>query len=959
MEAMSATKSIFRPAALAAGILLLSILPVNGGGEDVVWMENSFEDFIDGRFGDGGANTYVSKRGRIQLINSWDLNRDGYLDLVFSNTHPHREKLDAVIYWGNSRDFDISRSSQIPNNGAQRSTATDLNQDGRMDLVVANYTNGTWDGMDSYVYYGGIEELEAREDDTDWGFYPFAQKVTLPTRAAQMSAVADLNQDGYADIVFALSAGFWEYRAAGRDGGYESPSRIYWGSKQGYHADNRQDLPAQGSSAVAVTDLNQDSWPDIVFANQERRGDPDVNSYLYWGGSDGYHQDRRTELPTHKVQAVTVGDVNGDGWSDVAFANGTGSVSYIYLNQVGQFDSQRRLEFSTSDARDCAIADLNNDGIADVFFTNHETAGNPLTLSYLYWGGKNGFSAENRQEFETVGAWGLSAADLNQDGWKDLVISNYKEHFSFDVPSYIYWNSPQGFSPTARTSLFTHGAVGNTVEDFNGDGHADLLINNTVSRSRGGISPIFVYWGNQEGDFSPEQRISLPAVDPYEWAGGDLNDDGWIDLVVSNFGETVRWLQESFIYWGGPSGFSEDRRSGLSTYGSAGASLADLDRDGYLDVVMSNSSAEHTRGAFIYWGSPEGFATMERTEMPRGSSGMGVPVDLNYDGFLDLLFGSMPSHGVPVYWGDGSRNYSAERRSFIPGSDGFGGVEVADLNRDGLLDLVVSRGMEEGRRRTNGYVYWADPKGEFSAARRSSFETEGVITITIADVNQDGWLDLLCPNYNTGSSRATLSRIFLGGPDGFPAESMFTLPTSSGAGSMVADFNRDGYADILFICHRSEGDPNRIGQFGDHVTDSFLYWGGPQGFQVENRLGIPARGPHFDSVVDLGNIYDRSLEFDYVSSTYRYGPRVPKNVTWRTETPHGSSVRLQIRTATSEAELQEAVWSGLAGPGSYYARPGRIGSTNPTHAWIQYRAVLATPHGAVSPVLSEVAITFR
>ena len=957
MYATVARRSFPQRTAVAAAIVFLSVLSL--AAENVVWVEKSFEDFIDGRLGDGGANTYVSKRGRIQLINNWDLNQDGYLDLVFSNTHSHREKLDAVIYWGNGRDFDISRSSQIPNDGAQRATASDLNQDGRLDLVLPNYTNGTWDGMDSYVYYGGIDELKAKKNDSEWGFYPFSRKLTLPTRAAQMSAVADLNKDGYADIVFALSAGFWEYRVAGGDGGYESPSRIYWGSKQGYRSENRQDLPAQGCSAVSVDDLNQDGWPDIVFANQEREGNPDVNSYIYWGGSEGFDPARRAELPTHKVHAVALGDVNVDGWTDVAFANGHGPVSYIYLSQAGRFDPQRRLEFATSDARDCAIADFNRDGTADVFFTNHQTAGNPLTLSYLYWGGKDGFSADNRQEFETVGAWGLSAADLNHDDWKDLVISNYKEHFSFDVPSYIYWNSPDGFSPTARTSLFTHGAVGNTVADFDGDGHPDLLVNNTVSRSRGGISPIFVYWGNQDGAYSPEQRISLPAVDPYEWASGDLNDDGWMDLVVSNFGETVRWLQESFIYWGTSSGFSAERRSGLSTHGSAGASLADLDRDGYLDVVMANTSAEHTQGAFIYWGSADGFATPERTEMPSGSSGSAVPVDLNYDGFLDLLFGSMPSNGIPVYWGDGTRNFSADRRSFIPGTGGFGGPEVADLNRDGLLDLVVSRGAEAGRRRTTGYVYWADEKGQFTVDRRSAFETEGVITITVADVNQDGWLDLLCPNYNTGSSRATLSRIFLGGPDGFPAESMFTLPTSSGAGSMVADFNHDGYADILFICHRSEGDPDRIGQFGDHVTDSFLYWGGPQGFQVKNRLEIPARGPHFDSVVDLGNIYDRGLEFDYISSTHHYGRRSPKNITWRAETPHGSSVRLQIRTAASEAGLQNAAWIGPAGLGTYYERPSRIGSPDPSHSWIQYRAVLATPNGAGSPILDDVTVVFR
>ena len=113
----------------------------------------------------------------------------------------------------------------------------------------------------------------------------------------------------------------------------------------------------------------------------------------------------------------------------------------------------------------------------------------------------------------------------------------------------------------------------------------------------------------------------------------------------------------------------------------------------------------------------------------------------------------------------------------------------------------------------------------------------------MADVNQDGWLDLVCPNYNTGSSRSTLSRIYLGGPDGFPAERMFTLPTNSGAGSLVTDFNQDGYTDILLVCHRSEGDPNRIGSFGDHVTDSFLYWEGRTVFGQTGDWEYPPGDP--------------------------------------------------------------------------------------------------------------------
>ena len=950
-------RQVRRVGKLVCAALVVSLLVFSEEKRpNLIWRQNSHQEFARGSFGDGGANTYVSAQGRIELVNRWDLNLDGVFDLVFANTHAHVEKLDATIFWGNGKDFDQSRVSSVPNDGAQHAVAADLNKDGRNDLVLANYTNGTWDGMDSFVYFGGDAGAQA---SPRWRFPPFGSKVTLPTRAAQHCAVADLNKDGYPDIVFALSAGFWEYRATGPQG-YESPSRIYWGSAQGFDRKHKTDLPAIAASAVAVADLNNDSWPDIVFANREKAGSFDVNSFVYWGARDGFDPRNRVELPTRQANWVAIADVNRDRLPDIVFVNGQGNESYVYLNGNEGFSPTRRLQLATSNPRSCMVADLNHDGWADIFFSNHETAGNPLTHSYLYWGSEKGFSTERRQDFETVGAWGVSAADLNHDGFEEIVLSNYKEHFSFDVPSYVYWNFNGKFSETRKTSLFTHGAVGNTIADFNGDGHLDIMFLNTIGRSRGGISPIFVYWGDRKRFFTPERRQELPAIDPYEWAAGDLNGDGWPDLLVANFGETVRRRQESFIYWGSQRGFSEDKRSALLGNGSGGVSIADLDRDGHLDVILSNSPkpGDEEPGAFIYWGNPEGFVVTERTELPVGITAAATIADLNADGNLDLAFSARAGEGTPIFWGDGSRNYSLDRRSLVPGSQGTTGVEVADLNRDGHLDLILSRSLDRGSRLTSGFVYWGNGQGEFSVQSHSEFETEGAIVITVADVNQDGWLDLVCPNYNTGSSRATLSRIYLGGPTGFTQQRMIKLPTNAGAGSMVADFNGDGYADVLFVCHRSEGDPDKLGVFGDHMTDSFLYWGGPNGFDPKRRRGIPARGPHNDSGVDLGNIYDRRHEYDYISASYHFAQQTPASLSWRAHTPHQSSVRFQIRTAETEQSLRDAVWFGASGPGSYYDRPGRIASADAHHHWIQYRAILRSKDGAASPAVEEVEVTF-
>src|SRR5262249_48133240 len=161
---------------------------------------------------------------------------------------------------------------------------------------------------------------------------------------------------------------------------------------------------------------------------------------------------------------------------------------------------------------------------------------------------------------------------LNKDGRKDIVVSNFQDLTSFEQPSYIFWNSPSGFDQSRRTSLFTQGAVGNCVADFDNDGNPDICFNNTSNRYRGGVGRSFVYWGNKSGHFTVDHRTDLPTVEAYDWAAGDLNDDGWPDLVFANMAETGRRLQDNYVYWGSPQGFSPARRSALMGKGTRGVS---------------------------------------------------------------------------------------------------------------------------------------------------------------------------------------------------------------------------------------------------------------------------------------------------------------------------------------------------------------------------------------------------
>ena len=67
-------------AAAAAAVLALQPRPV-------IWRQASFAEFRRGTLEDGGANVYISARGAVELVNRWDYNNDGNIDLLFVGTH--------------------------------------------------------------------------------------------------------------------------------------------------------------------------------------------------------------------------------------------------------------------------------------------------------------------------------------------------------------------------------------------------------------------------------------------------------------------------------------------------------------------------------------------------------------------------------------------------------------------------------------------------------------------------------------------------------------------------------------------------------------------------------------------------------------------------------------------------------------------------------------------------------
>jgi len=930
----SLLKIVFLPALMSSG--------PNYVLAQTVWTESTFEDFIDGKFLDAGSNLYVSRAGRMQMITRWDFNNDGFLDILLASGHGHTEKENTYIYLNRNGNIDGRNRIELPGGGAKDGIIADFNQDGYNDLAIANSADSHFSRVNAWLWYGSKEGFSTE------------RRVELPAFRGKAIAAGDFNNDSWLDLAIACQ---WQAGTVTEPEGPEM-SFVYWNSPHGFSADNRLPLIVDNVNVIdlAASDLDDDGVTDLVALNGN-------TIFLFKSGDQAFEKDKKPVEIAVPGRMIKLGKINADKYEDMVIVSKK-SVEIIF-GIPGGFDLKKRSMLEINKSSGIETADINQDGLDDVLLAVNATDGGATwTDSYAFLSDGNGLSFDNCMRLPTLGAAGVSTADLNQDGFPEVVFSNQRITNQLNVNSYIYWNESGRFYFGNHTQLPTQGTVGNITGDVNNDGLPDIVFFNEEGFFRDGPTESHVYWGDGTRNFTHDRQTAFHTHHIFGEGHADLDDDGFVDLVLAQerYVSGIPHEQNGLIiYWGLSGAFSAPSYLTMNTaYG--GVRIADINKDGYLDLLAGGDAVDlknpDTHGIPIFWGSADGFTHTNKTLIHHDIEKMRAPLlmDLNRDNWLDIA-GQVEDGKVRIWWGSEDGYDDTNYQEIDLGrKDHLMYIKGADFNKDGWLDLLFPKRIPHEAYNTS-FIYFGSAAG-YSNTNRTEVMANIPYECSIADFDKDGWLDIFMPSYGTDLSGNRPSVIHWGSEDGFNSRPYSEYKTYGASGSEALDYDGDGWLDLFVASHRRAGsidfpEPHR------HTTESMLFWGGPAGFSDDHRWEVEAAGPSGLNVRDPGNSYDRGLYEDYISSAYKIpAEQKPVHIVWNADTPGGTAVKFQIRLAENEAELERAGWEGPRGAATWYEKPGSI--TNAVHAqWLQYRARLVTPNGGQTPYLNAVRIEFR
>jgi hypothetical protein len=407
-------------------------------------------------------------------------------------------------------------------------------------------------------------------------------------------------------------------------------SGIHWAHVAGLSPEMY--MPETAGPGCAFFDYDNDGWMDIYLVNSGKCDffDPPqrLRNALYHNNRDGTFTDvtERAGVPGNAYgMGVAAGDYDGDGHQDLYVTQYPRSILY-HNNGDGTFtDVTAKAGVAAPGWSTSAVwFDYDNDGRLDLFvcgFIDFDKSKNQFcgdsalrwycmpnvykgTPCWLFHNNGDGTFTDVSKE-SGIGrmpakAWGVVAADINNDGWMDLFVSNDK------IPNFLFANRKGHFEDVAGLGGVAFNAMGAArsgmgvdAADFDQDGWLDLFLTNVDHEM------FSLYRNHKDGTFDDlaiPTGIGAATMLLSGWGCGffDYDNDGELDLIVCNgYPDTVvekrlpdvKYSEPTLLFRNtGSQWRNVSAESGpvfAKNFAARGLALGDFDNDGSVDVLIA------------------------------------------------------------------------------------------------------------------------------------------------------------------------------------------------------------------------------------------------------------------------------------------------------------------------------------------------------------------------------------